>query len=95
MDDFDLDLGSIEEELDEETESGELILGILDGTTPPEDWIERIARGQSLILAIEGELNELASGFAEEIKEGGGSLIHFRDVLIVTPPGIEVDMSRL
>lgn len=48
-----------------------------------------------LVLSIDGELNELATDFAREIKDMGGHLVHFRGFLIVTPSGIHVDTDRL
>jgi hypothetical protein len=47
------------------------------------------------VLNVEGDLNELAAGFARDVKEGGGELMHFRDFLIVTPPGVDIDAERL
>lgn len=102
MDDFDLDLRTVEEQLDEaavdpvsvEASDG-VELGVLDGTTPPDDWIEAVEAGRILVLAIEGDLNELAAGFARDIYELGGDLVHFRGFLIVTPPSVTVDTSRL
>jgi hypothetical protein len=100
MTDFDgLDLQSVEHELDEGAGDGEragrIVLGVLDGTTPPEDWIATVDSGATLVLNVEGDLNELAAGFARDIKEGGGELMHFRDFLIVTPPGVDIDADRL
>ena len=94
MSDFDLDLGSIEREMDEAVD-GRVVLGVLDGETPSEEWAREVEEGNVLVLNVVGDMNELASGFARDVKEGGGSLIHFRDFLIVTPPGIEVDTERL
>jgi hypothetical protein len=48
-----------------------------------------------LVLNVEGDLNELAAGFAREVKEAGGELMHFRDFLVVTPPAVDIDASRL
>ncbi|MFC6906359.1 DUF5779 family protein [Halalkalicoccus tibetensis] len=99
MADFNLDLRSVEEHIDDEDEESEgsrkVTLGVLDGTTPPEEWIAATERGEVLVLAVDGELNELASGFAREISEDGGELVHFRQFLIVTPPGVSVDTDRL
>jgi hypothetical protein len=47
------------------------------------------------VLNVEGDLNELAAGFARDIKEAGGQLMHFRGFLIVTPPGVSIDAERL
>jgi hypothetical protein len=97
MSDFDLDLRAAEEEIDdEETEgAGRIELGVLDGTTPDEEWVAAVEAGRTLVLDIEGDVNELAAGFARQVKEGGGDLVHFRGFLLVTPPGVEVDTDRL
>lgn len=99
MSDFDgLDLQSVEDQLDEEDRPGgsnRVVLGVLDGTTPPYEWIDLVESGAVLVLNIEGDLNELAAGFARDIKEDGGNLMHFRDFLIVTPPSVEIDSDRL
>lgn len=99
MTDFDgLDLQSVEDELDEATEgegTNRIVLGVLDGTTPPEEWVETVDSGAALVLNVEGDLNELAAGFARDVKEAGGELMHFRDFLVVTPPGVAIDTDRL
>lgn len=100
MSDFSLDLRNAEEELDiDEAEEGDfgghVVLGTLDGTTPDEEWLAEFDEGNVLMLAIEGDINELAAGFARDVKEDGGSLTHFRRFLIIAPPGIEVDTDRL
>jgi hypothetical protein len=96
MADFNLDLRAVEDHLDEEDEeSGQVTLAVLDGTTPDEEWIDAVERGEVLVLAIEGDLNVLAAGFAREIREMGGDLVHFREFLIVTPPGTAVSTDRL
>lgn len=99
MSDFDgLDLQSVEEELEGEEEgagSSRVVLGILDGSTPPEEWIETVDAGAVLVLNVEGDLNELAAAFARDVKENGGELMHFRGFLIVTPPGVAIDADRL
>ena len=100
---FDLDLRAVEEQMtaskgDEEEEPGpgpSVVLGILDGSTPPEDWIEVIGEGNVLVLEVNGDVNQLASGFARDIKEDGGRLVHFNGFLIVTPPAIDIDSDRL
>lgn len=95
MSGFDLDLGSIErEELDDRGDR-RVVLGVLDGATDPDEWLEEVARGNVLVLDVEGDLNELAAGFARDVREGGGSLMHFRGFLVVTPPGLAVDADRL
>lgn len=96
MSDFDLDLRAVEEHMDEELElEGSIVLGVLDGTTPADEWTEAISKGNVLVLDVDGDVNELAAGFAREIKESGGTLVHFRGFLLVTPPGIDVSKERL
>ncbi|EMA35355.1 DUF5779 family protein [Halobiforma nitratireducens] len=96
MSDFDLDLRAVEEHIDEELDlEGSIVLGVLDGTTPGEQWLEAISSGNVLVLNVEGDVNELASDFARDVKEGGGNLVHFRGFLIVTPPGVDVNTERL
>lgn len=95
MTDFDLDLGSIEQDELDIPERQRITLGILDGDTPTEDWLSEIAQGNVLILDIEGDLNELASGFAREVKDAGGSLVHFRGFLVVAPGSVDIDFERL
>ena len=99
MADFDLDLRTAEDHIPEEEEStegmGEIELGVLDGETPDEEWLDAIENGRSLVLTIEGDVNELAAGFARDVKEAGGELVHFRGFLIVSPPGGTVDPARL
>lgn len=95
MSGFDLDLGSIEEdELDPE-EGRRVVLGILDGDTPGSEWREEVARGNILVLSVDGNINDLAAGFAREVRDIGGSLMHFRGFLVVAPPDVEVDTDRL
>lgn len=93
MGDFDLDLGAIEQEMD----SGDrrIVLGVLDGETPDEEWLEEISQGNVLVLDVEGDLDALAEGFAGPVKEAGGSLVHFRGFLVVAPPDLDVDTDRL
>ena len=97
MSDFDLDLGAVEQRMDEgDTDrEGRVVLGVLNGTTPPAEWVETIEDGSVLVLSVNGDLNELAAGFARDVKEIGGELVHFRAFLIVTPPGIDIDTDRL
>lgn len=100
---FDLDLRAVEEHIEEAeddansdpTSGPRIVLGLLNGRTPPEEWIETVASGHVLVLDIEGDLNELASGFARDIKDDGGHLVRFRGFLIVSPPHIEIDTDRL
>lgn len=94
--DFDLDLQTAEGELDQDPiASGRVVLGILDGSTPDEEWIESVEDGAVLVLSVEGDLNRLASGFARDIKEMGGDLVHFREFLVVSPPDVAIDTDRL
>ncbi|WP_256297505.1 DUF5779 family protein [Haloarchaeobius salinus] len=100
MSNFDLDLNAVEDHLPDEAEDGEDLagaveLGHLDGSTPDEEWVETVMSGRILVLNVEGDVNELASGFAREIKNEGGGLVHFRGFLIVSPPGIEIDSDRV
>ena len=95
MGDFDLDLQTAEGELDEPDPSGQVVLGVLDGTTDPEAWIEHVENDDVLVLNVEGDLNELAAGFARDIRDLGGELMHFRGFLVVSPPGREIDSDRL
>ncbi|WP_049927715.1 DUF5779 family protein [Halopiger goleimassiliensis] len=96
MSDFDLDLRTAEEHIEEELElEGSIELGVLDGTTSDEEWLESISKGNVLVLNVDGEVNELASGFARDVKEAGGNLVHFRGFLLVTPPGVDVNTDRL
>lgn len=94
-----LDLQSVEDQLGETGDGsdggGRIVLGVLDGSTPPEEWVELVDGGAALVLNIEGDLNELGAGFARDISNGGGNLVHFRGFLIVTPPGVSIDTSRL
>lgn len=96
---FDLDLRNAEAELDTEELSSELdvdvVLGILDGSTPPEEWTELILDGAVCILAVEGDLNELAAPFAADVNDEGATLMHFRDFLVISPPGVKIDADRL
>jgi len=100
MSDFDgLDLRSVEDQLDtgegDEGGSGRVVLGILDGTTPGEEWLEAVGDRSVLVLDVDGDLNELAADFARDVAEAGGELMHFRGFLVVTPPGVEIDADRL
>lgn len=100
MGNFDgLDLQSVEDHITDDTDGsdsgGRIVLGVLDGTTPPEEWIELVEGGSVLVLNVEGDLNELGAGFAREISNAGGNLVHFRGFLIVSPPGVVIDTDRL
>lgn len=96
MVDFDLDLRTVEEHIDEEFElEGSIVLGVLDGTTPTGEWVDAVSKGNVLLLSVDGDVNELAAGFARDIKESGGNLVHFRGFLVITPPGVDVNTDRL
>jgi len=98
MSEFDLDLRTVEEEIEDETDgdaAGRVVLGVLDGTTDDEEWVEHVDAGHVLVLAVEGDVNELASGFAKAITRMDGDLVHFRGFLVVTPEGVTVDTDRL
>jgi hypothetical protein len=98
MGDFEgLDLQSVEDHLEEGEGgwSGRVVLGVLDGTSPPEEWIDAVDSGAVLVLDVEGDLNELAAGFARDVRDSGGELMHFRGFLVVTPPGVGIDTDRL
>ncbi|SDE81319.1 DUF5779 family protein [Halorientalis regularis] len=96
MSDFDLDLQAVEDQMDDdEREGSRIVLGILDGSTPDEEWIAEVDGGAVLVLDVEGDVNELAAGFARQVTEMGGELMRFRNFLLVTPPGVVVDTERL
>ncbi|SEO81847.1 hypothetical protein SAMN04487948_105312 [Halogranum amylolyticum] len=95
MSDFDLDLRGAEGELDEDEIQGDVVLGVLDGSTEPSVWIQSVEQGNVLVLAIEGDLNTLAAGFAREVKDMGGELMHFRKFLVVAPENVDIDTDRL
>lgn len=94
MSGFDLDLGAIEQEIDEDRDR-RVVLGVLDGSTPAEEWLEEVATGNVLVLAVVGTLTDLAADFAPEVKDAGGAVVHFREFLIVAPPDVDVDTDRL
>ena len=96
MSDWDLDLRDAEAKMDEAfAAAGDVVLGVLDGTTDPEEWVRSVDYGNTLVLSIEGDLNELAAPFAREVKDMDGELMHFRGFLVVTPPGVSIDTDRL
>lgn len=95
MSDFDLDLRGAEEQLDDDEIQGDVVLGVLDGSTDPRVWIRNIESGNVLVLAIDGDLNTLATGFAREVKDMGGELMHFRKFLVITPENVDIDTDRL
>lgn len=102
MSEFDLDLRAVEEHVAEAEDGGEegggggrIVLDVLDGSTEDEEWIDLIETGNVLVLNVAGDVNELAAGFAREVRDAGGDLVHFRGFLIVAPPDIDVDRERL
>jgi len=100
MSDFDLDLRAVEEHIKDDDEAGTgsetaIVLDVLNAETDPEELLEAVAAGTVCVLCVEGDINRLAAGFARDIKEAGGNLVHFRGFLVVTPPEIDVDSSRL
>ncbi|WP_049996480.1 DUF5779 family protein [Halococcus sediminicola] len=97
MSDFDLDLQAVETEIEENDpeRAHRVVLGVLDGRTPSDEWVAEVEDDAVLVLAVEGDLNRLASGFARDVREMGGELIHFRKFLLVTPPGVHIDTDRL
>ncbi|WP_135830233.1 DUF5779 family protein [Halorussus halobius] len=95
---FDLDLQTVEQEITDEGDGDadrRIVLGVLDGTTDEREWFETVDGGDVLVLAVEGDLSELAADLAQLVKERGGQLVHFREFLVVTPPDVTVDSSRL
>jgi hypothetical protein len=94
MDSFDLDLRHAEGEMDG-VSGDRVVLGVLDGSDPPAEWVDEVTDGNVLLLDVVGDLDELAAPFAGDIRDIGGSLMHFRGFLVVAPPGIEVDTDRL
>ncbi len=95
MSDIDLDLQTAEGELDDLDTGGRVVLAVLDGTTDDDEWVEHIANDDVLVLNVDGDLNELAAGFARDIRDMGGELMHFRDFLVISPPGREINADRL
>jgi hypothetical protein len=96
MSGIDLDLQTVEEEL-ETDDDGErrVVLGVLDGTTPDDEWIDLVETGNVLVLSVEGDVNELAAGFARELSDMGGDLMKYRGFLIVSPADTSIDASRV
>lgn len=96
-DGFGLDLRDAETALDRVPSEyqGSVVLGVLDGSTPADEWLAEVFAGKVLVLAIEGDLQELAAGFASDVKEADGTLMRFREFLLVAPPDVTVDTSRL
>ena len=92
--DFGLDLHEAEDQLDGEI-AGEVVLGVLDGETDPGTWVRNVEYGNVLVLAVVGDLNERAAGFAQEVVDMGGELTHFRGFLVVSPPNVDINTDRL
>ena len=98
MSEFDLDLQTVESQIDNdgaEAPDGRVVLGVLDGSTPDAEWVGLVEDGAVLVLNVEGNVNERAAGFARDVRDSGGDLMHFRGFLVITPPGIEIDTDRL
>jgi hypothetical protein len=99
MSDFSLDLRSVEDHIEDENEDGEgpsrIELGVLDGSTRDRDWLDAVDDGAVLVLNVDGDVNELAAGFARDVTDAGGELVHFRGFLLVAPPGVRIDTDRL
>lgn len=93
----DLDLQAAEGEIDDPQASAfdRVELGVLDGSVDPEEWVAAVNGGAVLVLDVEGDLNELAAGFARDVRELGGELMHFRGFLVVSPLDVEIDTGRL
>jgi len=96
MGEFDLDLQAVEDKLDDQDDGHRrIVLDVLDGTTPDEEWIEMVEDGVVLVLNVEGDVNELAAGFARDVRDIGGELVHFRGFLLIAPTGVSIDTDRL
>lgn len=97
MGDFDLDLQAVEDQIDDSDAEGSarIVLDILDGTTPDEEWLSIVDGGAVLVLSVDGDVNELAAGFARDVRDMDGELVHFRGFLLVAPPGVQIDTDRL
>lgn len=96
MGEFDLDLQTVEDHLDVETdERVRILLDVLDGTTEDEEWIDLVEDGNVLVLSVDGDVNDLAAGFAREVRDMDGELVHFRGFLLVAPQGVTIDTDRL
>ena len=96
MGEFDLDLQAVEDKLDDQDDGHRrIVLDVLDGTTPDEEWIEMVDDGVVLVLNVDGDVNELAAGFARDVRDIGGELVHFRGFLLIAPTGVSIDTDRL
>jgi hypothetical protein len=95
MSDFDLDLRTVEEQIEDESDADRrVVLGVLDGSDE-EDWAGLVEAGNVLVLHVDGDVNDRAAGFARDVKEAGGRLMHFRGFLVVTPADVDIDTDRL
>ena len=54
MTDFDLDLRDAEAELGD-LPSDQVVLGVLDGETPADEWVQAVRQGNILVLSVEGD----------------------------------------
>lgn len=95
MTEFDLDLRAVEDQIEPEPEETRVELGVLDGSTDPSEWVDAVEDDRLLVLAVEGDVNERAAGFARDVTEMGGDVVHFRGFLVISPPGVGVDTDRL
>jgi hypothetical protein len=96
MGEFDLDLQTVEDQLEgDDDDRARIVLEILDGTTPDQEYVDLVEDGAVLLLNVEGDVNERAAGFAREIRDMGGDLVHFRGFLIIAPEDVTVDTDRL
>ncbi|WP_224269139.1 DUF5779 family protein [Haloprofundus salinisoli] len=95
MSEFDLDLRTAESHIENGEIRGDVVLGVLDGSAEPSEWVRNVKEGNVLVLSVQGDLNKLAAGFAREVKDMGGQLMHFRTFLVVSPPGVDIDTDRL
>ena len=91
---FDLDLKAVEAQM--ETDGYErVVVGVLDGSTPAEEWIETVEAGAVLVLSVSGDVNELGGDVADVVRELGGDMVSFGNSLVATPPGVTIDTDRL
>lgn len=100
MGSFDLDLQTVEKEIDRDEDGTEpssrrIALGVLDGTNDHREWFDIVDSGDVLVLSIQGDLPDLAGELAPMVKERGGNVVHFRDFLIVSPADVRIDTERL
>lgn len=96
MDEFDLDLRTVEDEIDDpDGDDPGVVLGVLDGRTSASEWLSAVENGKVLVLAVDGDLNRLAGRFAGDVSELGGDLISFREMLVVVPPDVTLDAERI